>query len=86
MTTEDWFKKFEALRPGDWVNFDGLRLRVWCIASFGGCVFTHPYGEHFPVSSACWDRATVEGKDTIYMDSSQYREGENEEGEGWKNS
>lgn len=84
MTTEDWFIKFAELREGDVVNFDGLKLRVYHISFYGGCMFTGYYGEHFPVSSSAWDRATIEGKETVYMDSGQYREDDNDSTEDWK--
>lgn len=66
MTTEDWFKKFDTLRRSDFVNFDGLRLQVGCIMTFGGCAFRG--GEIIPISSPLWDSAIIEGKEVNWVD------------------
>jgi hypothetical protein len=69
MTPEQWFEKFADLSKGDVVSFHGLELRVWCVMSYGGCVFTEPYGEIIPRTSRLWLDAEILGKSTHWMDS-----------------
>lgn len=69
MTPEEWFGKFSDLVKGDTVSFGGLELRVYCVMSFGGCVFTRHNGEVVPWSSPLWDDAVILGKNTHWVNS-----------------
>jgi hypothetical protein len=92
MSTEDWFKKFANLEPGDVVSFGGLPLVVYCVAAYGGCTFTCPSnrgGEVVPVASPLWDTAEIIDKGTVWIDpvssmsSSDPEPDEQDDGANW---
>lgn len=83
MNSGDWFKKYD-IRIGDVVDFSGLRMTVKHLMSYGGVVCTG--GEVFPAASPLWDTATVEGKETVFVDpiSPDPEEEERDNANWWK--
>lgn len=84
MSAEHWFEKFALLKAGDIVDFDGLRLKVWCILSSGGCQFSkHKGGEVIPRQSELWEIATIVGKSVYWVDSSHNEDDDQKDPADW---
>lgn len=84
MRKDHWFEKFAELKRDDLVDFNGLRLKVWCVMSEGGCQFTKFHGgEVIPRQSPLWEIAYIVGKNIYWVDSSPDDEDDDKEKADW---